>query len=222
MFPYVYIIPFLAIFVAVLVTSELKKVKKGTYATKPVATLLVILTALLSFKVPETTRQYTLLIVIGLVFCFGGDMALMFMESKKAFLIGLVLFLLGHVVYAVTFLIYGGDSSHLLLTALVLFVIGVFIYAFLYPGLGKMKVPVAFYILIISAMVAAAAASLFSASVPKTVAWLITIGSVLFWVSDIVLGVNRFRIPLKYDRLSLIAYYSGQFLIAVSTYYFVS
>ncbi len=217
-----YIIPFLAIFVALLVVSELKKAKKGTYATKPVATLLVILTAILSLTVPESTRQYTLLIVVGLIFCFGGDVALMFQESKKAFLIGLVLFLLGHVVYAVTFLIYGGFSSQLLLTTLVVFVIGVFIYIFLYPGLDKMKVPVALYILIISAMVAAAAATLFSASVPKTAAWLITIGSILFWVSDVVLGTNRFRIQLKYDRLSLIAYYSGQFLIAVSTYYFVS
>jgi uncharacterized membrane protein YhhN len=146
----------------------------------------------------------------------------MFMESKKAFLIGLVLFLLGHVVYAVTFLIYGGDSPQLLPACLVLLVVGVGIYAFLYPGLDKMKVPVAFYVLIISAMVATAAATLSSPSVPKTAAWLITIGSVLFWVSDVILGTNRFRIPMKYDRLSLIAYYSGQFLIAVSTYYFVS
>ena len=222
MLPYVYIIPFLAIFVTILVISELKKVKKGTYATKPVATLLLILTAILSFTIPDTTRDYTLLIVIGLIFCFGGDMALMFMESKKAFLIGLVLFLLGHVVYAVTFLIYGGFTSQLLLTALMVFVIGVFIYIFLYPGLDKMKVPVALYIFIISAMVAAAVATLFSPLVPKTAAWLITVGSALFWVSDVVLGTNRFRIQLKYDRLSLIAYYSGQFLIAVSTYYFVS
>lgn len=222
MSPYVYVAPVLAIFVIALVVSELKKVKKGTYATKPVATLLVILTALLSLTIPETTRQYTLLVVVGLIFCFGGDIALMFMEHKKPFLIGLILFLLGHVVYAITFLIYGGLTIQLLIVGVVMLVFGVIIYLLLLPGLNGMKIPVAFYILIISAMVTAAVAALFSASVPGKTAWLITVGSIFFWISDIVLGVNRFRIPLKYDRLSLIAYYLGQFLIAVSTYYFVS
>ena len=220
--PFVYLIPFLTIFVFALVASHLKEKKSGVYITKPIATLLVIITALLSLTIPETTRQYTILIVVGLIFCYGGDIALMFMESKKAFLIGLVLFLLGHVVYAVTFLMYGGVPSEIIWIGLILLIFAVLFYIYLHSGLGKMKVPVAIYILIISAMVTFATATLFSAIVPKTAAWLITIGSILFLISDVVLAINRFKVPLKYDRLSLIAYYLGQFLIAVSTYYFVS
>ena len=214
---FVYLIPIIAVFVFVLVFSHLKENMKGVYISKPIATLLVIITALLSLTIPETTSKYTILIVVGLIFCYGGDIALMFMESKKAFLIGLVLFLLGHVVYAITFLMYGGMSGEIIWISLILLILTVLFYMYLYPGLGKMKVPVAFYVLIISAMVTFAVATLFSGTVPKTTAWLITLGSISFFLSDVVVAINRFRIPLKYDRLSLIAYYLGQLLIAIST-----
>jgi uncharacterized membrane protein YhhN len=219
---FVYLIPILAVFVYALILSDFKGNRKGVYITKPISTLLVIVAALLSLTIPETTRQYTILIVVGLIFCYGGDVALMFMESKKAFLIGLILFLLGHVVYAVTFLMYGGVPGETLWISLILLIFGVLLYIYLYPGLGKMKVPVALYVLIISAMVTFATATLFSGTVPKTTAWLITLGSISFLFSDVVLAINRFRIPLKYDRLSLIPYYLGQFLIAISTYYYLS
>jgi uncharacterized membrane protein YhhN len=49
----------------------------------------------------------------------------------------------------------------------------------------------------------------------------VTAGSLLFYISDVILALNRFRFPMKYNRLSLIPYYAGQFMIAVSTYYFV-
>ena len=222
MLPFVYLLPILAIFVFALVLSELKGNRKGVYLTKPIATLIVIVTALLSLMIPETTRQYTILIVVGLIFCYGGDIALMFMESKKAFLVGLVLFLLGHVVYAATFLKYGGMPGETLWISLILLISGVMLYFYLYTGLGKMKIPVALYVLIISVMVTFAAATIFSDSVPKETAWLITLGSFSFWISDVILAINRFKIPMKYNRLSLIPYYLAQFLIAVSTYYFVS
>lgn len=219
---FVYLIPILAVFVFALILSELKGNRKGVYITKPIATLLVIVAALLSLTIPETTSKYTILIVVGLIFCYGGDIALMFMESKKAFLIGLVLFLLGHVVYTVTFLMYGGVPGEIIWISLILLIFAVLFYMYLYPGLGKMKVPVALYVLIISAMVTFAAATLFSGAVPKTTAWLITLGSISFLFSDVILAINRFRIPMKYNRLSLIPYYLGQFLIAISTYYYLS
>ncbi len=219
---FVYLIPILAVFVFALILFNFKGNRKGVYITKPIATLLVIAAALLSLTIPETTRQYTILIVVGLIFCLGGDVALMFMDSKKAFLIGLILFLLGHVIYAVTFLMYGGAPGEIIWIGLILLIFVALFYTYLYSGLGKMKVPVALYVLIISAMVTFATATLFSGIVPKTTAWLITLGSILFLISDVVLAINRFKVPLKYDRLSLIPYYLGQFLIAISTYYFVS
>ena len=207
--------------VTALVFFEFRENKMGIYLTKPTSTLLVILTALLSLSIANTNETYAIFITIGLFFCLIGDIALMFMDNSKAFLLGLVAFLIGHVVYGGTFIRFGGYNSSFLVFGAIMIVLGIITFILLYPGLGKMKVPVALYILIISFMVSAAAATLYSDNVPWTTAALAVSGSILFWISDLVLAVNRFRLPLKYDRLSLFAYYGGQYLIAVSTFYFI-
>jgi uncharacterized membrane protein YhhN len=84
-----------------------------------------------------------------------------------------------------------------------------------------MKASVGVYVLIISFMAAAAVSTLYSPRITPVTAALITAGSLLFYISDVILALNRFRLPMKYNRLSLVPYYAGQFMIAASTYYFV-
>lgn len=45
-------------------------------------------------------------------------------------------------------------------------------------------------------------------------------GAFLFWISDLMLAVNRFRRPFEYHRLNLAFYYGGRLLIALSPAYF--
>jgi uncharacterized membrane protein YhhN len=213
-------IPVLLITVPLLVWAALRENKKLVYVLKPVSTLLVILIALLSLFTPNASPAYTWGITLGLVLCLGGDVALMF-ESNRAFMIGLVLFLLGHVVYAVFFTIPNGFHTADLITGLFLLLFAAGVYLYLKPGLGSMKGPVIAYILIICLMVNRATSTFFGDAFSPTQRWLIFLGAVLFMLSDIVLAVNRFRQPLKYGRLSLLLYYGGQVLIALSPSYFV-
>jgi len=213
-------IPFLVATVSLLVWAEFREDQKQVYVLKPVSTLLVILVALLSFSTPGVKAGYTLGIGLGLFLSLGGDIALMF-KSNKAFLVGLVLFLLAHVIYALVLTGYNGLHPQDLITAAVLLVFAASIYLFLRPGLGSMQGPVIAYILIICFMVNRAASTFFGPAFTPTQAWLLTLGAVLFMLSDMVLAINRFGHPLKNHRLGLFLYYGGQLLIALSPAYFL-
>lgn len=213
-------IPFLVVTVTLLVWAEFRSAQKQIYFFKPVSTVLLILIALLSFLTPGVKPAYTLGITLGLVLSLGGDVALM-IKSSKAFLIGLVLFLLAHMVYAIVFTVPNGFHPQDLITAAVLLVVAVAFYFYLRPGLGSMQGPVIGYILIICLMVNRAISTFFGDAFSPTQAWLITLGAILFWISDMILAINRFRHPFKANRLSLFFYYGGQLLIALSPAYFL-
>jgi uncharacterized membrane protein YhhN len=212
-------IPFLVVTVTLLVRAEFRDDRRQRYFFKPLSTLLVIAVALLSSLTPNVNPAFTLGITLGLVLSLGGDVALMF-ESSRAFLIGLVLFLLAHIVYALVFTLFNGFHPQDLVTGAVLLVLAIATYLYLKPGLGSMKGPVIFYILVICFMVNRAISTFFGDAFSTTQAWLITLGAILFWLSDLVLAINRFRHPFKAERLGLFLYYGGQLLIALSASYF--
>jgi uncharacterized membrane protein YhhN len=212
-------IPILVATVALLVRAGLKHLQQQIYLLKPISTLLVITVALLSFLTPAVQPSFTLGITVGLVLSLGGDVALMF-KSNKAFLTGLVLFLLAHIVYTISFTVPNGFHPQDLVTGGVLLVLGTAIYLYLLPGLGRMKGPVALYILVICLMVNRATSTFFGDFFTTTQAWLLTLGATLFYFSDLVLAINRFRHPFEANRFGLFLYFGGQLLIALSPSYF--
>ena len=84
------LIPVIALTVTLLVWAEFRGDRKQVYLWKPLSTALVIVVALLSLGQPGAVPAFTLWITAGLVLSLGGDVALM-LESKRAFLVGLVL-----------------------------------------------------------------------------------------------------------------------------------
>jgi uncharacterized membrane protein YhhN len=212
-------IPFLAVTVTVLVWAEYRGAQRVIYVAKPLSTLLVIVVALFSLAQPDARPAFTWWVTAGLVLSLGGDVALMF-KTDRAFLAGLVLFLLAHVVYAIGFTLPNGFYAQDLISAGVLLAIAVAVYAYLQPGLGQMKGPVIFYIAVICVMVNRAVSTFYGDYFSQTQAWLLTLGASLFWLSDLVLAVNRFRRPFEANRLSLFLYFGGQLLIALSPSYF--
>jgi uncharacterized membrane protein YhhN len=212
-------IPFLVVTVTMLVRAGLRSDQRQVYFFKPLSTLLVIGVALLSLSTPQAQPSFTLWITLGLILSLGGDVALMF-ESNRAFLIGLVLFLLAHIVYSIAFTVPNGFHPGDLATGAVLLVLAAGVYLYLKPGLGAMQGPVIVYMLIICLMVNRAASTFFGDVFGTTQAWMMTLGATFFWLSDLALAVNRFRHPFKAERLSLFLYYGGQLLIALSPSYF--
>ena len=213
-------IPFLALTVTLLVRAKLRSDQRAVLVLKPISTLLVIAVALLSFLTPGVQPAFTLGIALGLLLSLGGDVALIF-ESSKAFLIGLVLFLLAHVVYSIIFTLPNGFFPQDLVTGGVLLILGVGAYLYLRPGLGALKGPVILYILVVCFMANRAMSTFFGDTFTLTQAWLMSLGATLFWVSDLMLAVNRFRHPIKAEATSLFLYYGGQLLIALSPSYFM-
>jgi uncharacterized membrane protein YhhN len=212
-------VPFLAGTVTLLVRAKLRLDRRGVLFLKPVSTLLVIAVALLSFFTPTAQPAFTLGITLGLVLSLGGDVALM-LESGKAFLTGLILFLLAHVVYAIVFTVPNGFQPQDLVTGAMLLIVALGIYLYLRPGLGSMQAPVILYILIICLLVNRAVSTFFGDVFTTTQAWLVTLGATLFWLSDLMLAINRFRHPFRLEATSLFLYYGAQLLIALSPSYF--
>ncbi len=212
-------IPFLVLTVALTIHGDMRGKQKQVYLYKPLSTLLVMLVCLLSLTKPNAEPGYTWAILLGLFFSLGGDVALMF-TSSKAFLAGVGCFLLAQVVYGATFATRGALSGSWVGTAIVMLLLFVALMAYLYPHLGKMRVPVMVYAAVISFMVLTAIGARQSSRFGATQAALVAVGAILFYISDVILAVNKFAHPFKrYRLLNLSAYYAGQLLIALSAAY---
>lgn len=215
-----YLIPVLAVTVFFLIRAEFRKAQRHIYVLKPVSTLLVIVIALISLGEAQMNPTYTTGVLIGLALSLGGDVALMFQSNRKAFMIGLVLFLLAHVAYAIMFVLLDPVHTGDWLPALVMLVIGASFYVLIRDGLGTMRIPVIVYIVIISVMVILAVSTFVGSAFATTQAWIVTVGAILFYISDVILAANRFWKSFKYHRISLAFYYAGQCLIALVASYF--
>jgi uncharacterized membrane protein YhhN len=215
-----YLFPLLVITASLLIRAELRKNRRQIYIFKPISTLLLIAVLVTAFFEPARNPTYAIGVLVGLLFSFGGDLALMFQENRKAFTIGLGLFLTAHIAYTVVFILLGSFTAWDLLSGAVLMVIAVGLYRLFAPNLGSMKVPVIAYIAIISLMVNRALSAFASPLFSTSQAWMVVVGAVLFFISDVILAANRFWKPWKYQRISLAFYYSGQFLIALAASYF--
>lgn len=220
MSPALHPIPVLVVTVAFLIRAEILGKQRQIYVLKPISTLLVIAVAFFSFLEPVQNLTYTVGVIIGLLLSFGGDIALMFQENRKAFTIGLGLFLLGHVAYTVVFTLLGAFSTWDLVSAGILVVAGVSFYLLIRSNLRTMQMPVIAYIVAISVMVNRAGSTLASPVVGVGQALMILIGAVLFYISDVILAANRFWKSWEYNRISLGFYYGGQLLIALAASYF--
>ena len=216
-------IPVSIVTVALLIRAGILGKQWQIYIFKPVSTLLVIAVALLSLLEPGQNNTYMAGVTTGLLLSLGGDIALMFQEKRRAFMIGLGLFLLAHIAYTVAFMLPGPGvfSARDFLSAGILLGVGVGFYLLIRPNLGTMQGPVIAYMVVISVMVNRAGSALMSPVYGAGQAFMILTGAILFYISDMILAANRFWKSWKYNRISLAFYYSGQLLIALAAGYFV-
>lgn len=152
----------------------------------------------------------------GILFSLAGDVLLMF-PSDGAFRSGLVAFLLAHASYIV-----GWREGLLNITVpslMVLFVIFIsglrlsrnIIQAMRIRGQTSLIPPVVVYGLVISLMLYAAMSTIFDRAWSTRAAFLVSVGAFLFYISDLILGWNKFVSPLKNGSiLNMSAYHLGQ------------
>lgn len=201
------------ILLAALLYFEKKGDQKGKLPTKTILSCLFIFAALVQ---PHPNPVYYCLLLIGLIFCLGGDVFLA-LPQDKMFLLGLVSFLLGHVFYVLCFFYIAGISQWTWIGCLVGMLVSGLVFVWLRPHLGSMLIPVIAYIVVITVMVVGAWTVLGDSRLNYAGRLLVFIGAVSFYLSDLFVARDRFMKTEFTNRLvGLPMYYVGQFMLAFS------
>lgn len=149
--------------------------------------------------------------LLGGALCFStlGDI---FLDLSGLFVQGLGAFLIAHLIYSALFARNGQRSlrltSNQVTSLLALALYSLALTTWLWPGLGKLAVPVLLYVCAITLMLALAIVARFRQS------WIVW-GALLFLISDSLIGISKFKspVPLR-DYLVWATYYLGQCGIA--------
>jgi uncharacterized membrane protein YhhN len=209
---------FLACSVAALASAagHLVAVYRGPrglgYVCKPLTTTLLILIA--AVAEPAPSPFYKAAVVAGLACSLAGDVLLMLPVER--FIAGLVSFLLAHLCYSAAFASQAGAPASVAgAGAWALY--GAVLIRVLWPHLGRLRVPVVVYGLVLLGMGWMAAEQVRAAGTYR--AWAALAGAVLFALSDAILAWNRFVRPFPAAQLLIMGtYVPAQWLIALSAY----
>jgi len=167
-------------------------------------------------------KHQTKLILVGLFASMVGDIFLVY-QNQGYFLQGMIAFGIAHINYVFAFG-FRPLRPKILLSLLPL---GAVVYSYLYPNIKNdvLKYGVLVYIALITLMAWRAMAS-YNAS--KSTAEGSTynenqndlaavVGSVLFFISDTVLSLNKFTVPIPHAQYIIMStYYTAQLFIALS------
>lgn len=173
-------------------------------ASKPVLVPLLVLYVLVAAR--RAGRPAAL--VAGLLFGWAGDIALLF-DHTAAFLIGLALFLLGHICYLVGYVRLGalGALRHRWWPVVGYTVAWAVLLTVLWGRLGAMRIPMTVYGLVLFAMAALA----------LTRDWRLGLGAFLFAASDVAIAASTLGVHIPQSGLLVMAtYIAGQLVIALS------
>jgi len=203
---------------AFFIWTEYNWPQKRTLITKGLSSLLFIAIGVCSYIVTDAPANYALWIVAALVMGMIGDLFLVFPNILKSFILGLVAFLIGQIIYGVVFLRFNGFMIYDVLIYVSLVGASFFAYSKSNLELGRMKKPVLFYVLIIAFMFTMAISTLYKGGFNTPTTILITVGASLFLISDVVLAFVRFQKDAApcLRGINLGLYYSGQILLALS------
>jgi len=201
---------FLAIAVAALLWAEFKFFQRGIWLTKPIASTLFVVTALIAGALDSSFGQ---LILLGLLLSWFGDVFLI-PKGRLFFIAGLVSFLFAHLAFSGAFILHPLESVPLVLATVIMMVFVVVVLRWLWPHLpNKMRPAVVCYLTAISVMVVLAMGTVGS------IGPLLAFGAVIFAVSDIFVARNQFVMPSVANRLwGLPLYYAAQLIFALSAH----
>lgn len=172
--------------------------------TKP-----LIVASLIGFYIGTEPRQNNIFL-LGLIFALLGDIFLLF-DGSLFFTMGLAAFLIMQWCYVYVFSrnFQKPDQASLRKIILLAVIAGVLLYI-LWPGLGDMKWPVVLYVFSIMTMVSFSITRLKSLQGYQNAVW----GAIFFMVSDALLAINKFTVPLPFASYLIMAtYMAAQYFI---------
>ena len=169
-------------------------------------------------KADKEHKTFGIIMFVGLVLGMIGDIVL-YLPGEMMFILGAGIFAIGHVFYVVAYAILAKFKWTDLIFCVLIFVPSVLVITlvpiFDFGGI-VMEIVCIIYALIISCMVGKALANLIRER--NLLNALILIGSVLFFISDLMLLLDVFAVGIHpiVDTLCLYTYYPAQCLLAFS------
>jgi uncharacterized membrane protein YhhN len=146
------------------------------------------------------------LLFVSLLLCAAGDVALE-LGAGKYFVIGLGFFLIAQIMFIVTFSRDFKMQRSRIPIIVILAIYALAIASIMTPSLKEMAIPVYFYLTAITLM--GIFAALRAAKNKFTI-----YGALSFIVSDSIIAVNRFMVPVPaVDYIVMVTYYLALFLI---------
>jgi uncharacterized membrane protein YhhN len=173
----------------------------GNFAIKAIP---VISLSALAFTTISGSRGK--LLFVSLLLCAAGDIALE-LGAGKYFIIGLGFFLIAQIMFIVTFSRDSKMQRFMIPIIVILAIYAIAMASIMTPSLKEMAIPVYFYLVVITLMGIFAA---LRASKNKLTLY----GAVSFIVSDSIIAINKFMMPVPAaDYLVMVTYYLALFLI---------
>ena len=197
-----------ALAVAALLVAERRGSSGVVWVAKPLASTGFLALALVRGAAGSGYGRWVL---AALALGWLGDVLLIPKQSRRAFLAGLASFLLGHVAYAVAFLLRGVDPEASAVATALVAVPSLTVLRWLWPFVpDRLRVPVVAYVGVISLMVACAlGVAEFRAQTS------IALGALAFYASDLAVARQRFVAESFTNKLwGLPLYYGAQLLLA--------
>jgi uncharacterized membrane protein YhhN len=216
-----FLVPFFVLLPVYLHIRRQERLKEAT-VLKLTLSGLCTLCALLGFMLwGVRVDPSRILIVAALACAFVGDYFLLFIQTdEKKLKIGIVCFALTQILLIV-FLCRGHGVSwpEFALTAAVIACVQLLVKAQKWE-LGRAKVFLSIYLLMVSFMVSKALVALFVSGTVTVLMCLMATGAVLFLLSDLRLGKNNFQADKNTrSALHLVLYFCGILLIALGCWY---
>ena len=141
---------------------------------------------------------------LALLFSMGGDVLL----DLDYFVPGLLSFLVAQIIYSTLFIRYFAAWNQRIVVSLLLIAFSLAMSILLWNTAGEMRLPVLVYLVVITTMGLTANASTIQG---------VLAGAVIFMISDSLIAINRFVVPLPAsDWLIMISYYLAQFYLVSS------
>ena len=207
----------LAVIAAILnwiaVEFEWRRIK---YISKP----LVILALIAWLRLLAAWKGPLAWFVLALSLSLAGDILLLL--PARFFLPGLAAFLLGHTAYLIGLNLTPPPIN---LASIALLTVGLLLIGLIYPRIRtglltkpgrKVLNPAVFiYSVVLTAMLLSAVMTLFRVNWNTTAAMMVAAGGIMFFISDMLLGFDRFVGPVRHGRLLvMVTYHLAQIALA--------
>lgn len=200
----------LKLFVIIAAATLLAIVLKTPMIYLVAKPLLMVMLLLYFLSASKSYPGWRILVVLALVFSWGGDVFLMLDDM---FIAGLGSFLVAHIFYIIAYQKTGAARGRIRPFDLVAFALyGIALMWILYPGLGGMLIPVLAYALVLITM-GVWAHKRRGATATASFRYVST-GVILFVLSDSLIAINMFAFDVPGERLLVMStYIAAQYLI---------